>query len=76
MAAWQIDVEDNGPGVSEEDMAKLFTPNFTTKKTGTGLGLALSRMIIEQSQGTIGYSRSPQLGGACFTILLPAAISA
>ena len=74
-SAWQIDVEDNGPGVSEEDMAKLFTPNFTTKKTGTGLGLALSRMIIEQSQGTIGYSRSPELGGARFTILLPAALS-
>ncbi len=70
--AWRIDVEDNGPGVSEEDMQKLFTPNFTTKKTGTGLGLAICRSIIEQSQGTIGYSRSA-LGGARFTILLPAA---
>ena len=75
VSAWQIDVEDNGPGVSEEDRAKLFTPNFTTKKTGTGLGLALSRMIIEQSQGSISYSRSTQLGGARFTILLPAALS-
>lgn len=69
--AWRIDVEDNGPGVSDADMAKLFTPNFTTKKTGTGLGLAICRSIIEQSQGTIGYSRSV-LGGAKFTILLPA----
>ena len=69
---WRIDVEDNGPGVSEEDMAKLFTPNFTTKKTGTGLGLAICRSIIEQSQGTIAYSRS-DLGGARFTIVLPAA---
>ena len=68
---WRIDVEDNGPGVSEEDMAKLFTPNFTTKKTGTGLGLAICRSIIEQSQGTIGYSRS-DLGGAKFTVELPA----
>ena len=70
--AWRIDIDDNGPGVSEEDMAKLFTPNFTTKKTGTGLGLAICRSIIEQSQGTIGYSRS-DLGGARFTITLPAA---
>ena len=69
--AWRIDIDDNGPGVSEEDMAKLFTPNFTTKKTGTGLGLAICRSIIEQSQGTIGYSRS-NLGGARFTITLPA----
>ncbi|MBR5018857.1 MAG: HAMP domain-containing protein [Bacteroidales bacterium] len=68
---WRIDVEDNGPGVSEEDLPKLFTPNFTTKKTGTGLGLAICRSIIEQSQGTIGYSRS-DLGGARFTIILPA----
>ena len=69
---WRIDVEDNGPGVSDEDLSKLFTPNFTTKKTGTGLGLAICRSIIEQSQGTIGYSRS-ELGGARFTIVLPAA---
>ena len=69
---WQIDVEDDGPGVSEEDLGKLFKPNFTTKKTGTGLGLAICRSIIEQSQGTITYSRSG-LGGAKFTILLPAA---
>ena len=69
---WRIDVEDNGPGVSEEDLPKLFTPNFTTKKTGTGLGLAICRSIIEQSQGTITYSRS-SLGGARFTIELPKA---
>ena len=70
-AAWQIDVEDNGPGVGDEDLTKLFTPNFTTKKTGTGLGLAICRSIVEQSQGTIAYSRS-ELGGARFTIVLPA----
>ena len=70
-AAWRIDVEDNGPGVGEDDLEKLFTPNFTTKKTGTGLGLAICRTIVEQNRGTIGYSRSA-LGGADFTIILPA----
>ena len=70
--SWRIDVEDNGPGVSQDDMDKLFKPNFTTKKTGTGLGLAICRSIIEQSQGTIAYSRS-DLGGAKFTIELPSA---
>ena len=70
---WRISVEDNGPGVSEDDLPKLFKPDFTTKKTGTGLGLAICRSIIEQSQGTISYSRSPELGGACFTLVLPAA---
>ena len=63
-------VEDNGPGVSQENMAKLFTPNFTTKSGGSGLGLAISKNIIEQMNGTISYSRS-SLGGACFAIHLP-----
>jgi len=66
---YKISVEDNGPGVSDENLSKLFTPNFTTKSGGTGLGLAICKSIIEQSQGTISYSRS-ELGGACFTILL------
>ncbi|MBR6423728.1 MAG: HAMP domain-containing protein [Bacteroidales bacterium] len=71
-AEWQVDVEDDGPGVGEADLEKLFTPNFTTKKTGTGLGLAICKSIIEQSQGTISYSRS-DLGGAKFSIVLPKA---
>lgn len=68
--AFRVTVEDNGPGVSEENLGKLFTPNFTTKSGGTGLGLAICRSIIEQSGGTISYSKSEALGGACFTILL------
>jgi len=66
---YKIDFEDNGPGVSEENLPKLFTPNFTTKSGGTGLGLAICKSIIDQNQGSISYSRS-SLGGACFTILL------
>ncbi|MBR5055667.1 MAG: HAMP domain-containing protein, partial [Bacteroidales bacterium] len=70
--AYRVDIEDSGPGVSEENLAKLFTPNFTTKSSGTGLGLAICKSIIEQSGGTISYHRSDKLGGACFTVLLPA----
>lgn len=68
-----IDIEDNGPGVSKENLSKLFTPNFTTKSRGTGLGLAICRTIINDSQGEIHYSRSSSLGGADFTISLPKA---
>jgi signal transduction histidine kinase len=68
---YKVDFEDDGLGVAEEHMERLFHPNFTTKSGGTGLGLAICRNIVEQSQGTISYSRS-SLGGACFTILLPA----
>ena len=66
---YELRIEDNGPGVSPENLSKLFTPNFTTKTGGTGLGLAICRSIIQQSQGTISYSQS-SLGGACFTIKL------
>lgn len=69
---WDIVVEDNGPGVSEENQDKLFTPNFTTKSSGTGLGLAICRSIVDRCGGSISYSRSFTLGGACFTVSLPA----
>lgn len=65
-----VSVEDNGNGVKEEDLPKLFTPNFTTKSSGNGLGLAISRSIVEQSGGEIWYSRS-ELGGANFSFSLP-----
>ena len=65
-----VSIEDNGPGVKPEDEHRLFTPNFTTKSSGTGLGLAICRNIIEQSGGTIGYTRS-DLGGANFHFKLP-----
>ena len=70
---YDIVVEDNGPGVSEENIDKLFTPNFTTKSGGSGLGLAISRSILDRCGATISYSRSFTLQGACFTICYPAA---
>ena len=68
---YDIVFEDNGPGVDEENVGKLFTPNFTTKNGGSGLGLAISRSILEKCGASISYSRSFSLGGACFTILYP-----
>jgi len=68
---YDIVVEDNGPGVSDENRSKLFTPNFTTKSNGTGLGLSICRNIIEKCNGTISYSKSFSLKGACFTVRYP-----
>ena len=70
---YDVVVEDNGPGVKDEDRQHLFTPNFTTKSSGTGLGLAISKNIIELCGGEIQYSRSFSLQGACFTFRIPKA---
>lgn len=68
---FRTDIEDNGNGVSEENLKNLFNPNFTTKTKGSGLGLAISRSIVSQSHGEIFYSKSAELGGACFSIRMP-----
>lgn len=68
---YEVVVEDDGPGVSQENISKLFTPNFTTKNSGSGLGLAISRSILERCGATISYSRSFTMGGACFTVSYP-----
>lgn len=72
---YDIVFEDNGPGVSDENLGKLFTPNFTTKSAGTGLGLAICRNIVEKCNGEILYQRSFVLKGACFTVRLPRHLS-
>lgn len=68
---YDIVVDDNGPGVHEDNLSRLFTPNFTTKSSGTGLGLAICRNIIEKCEGEISYQRSISLGGASFIVTLP-----
>ena len=70
---YNVVVEDNGPGVSEQNQDKIFTPDFTTKTSGSGLGLAICKRIVEHCGGAISYSRSFTLGGACFTVKLPKA---
>ncbi len=67
-----LQIADNGPGVAPENRDKLFKPNFTTKSSGTGLGLTICRGILEQSQGEIYYTPS-EWGGACFNVRIPAA---
>ena len=68
-----IVVADNGHGIPEEDMDQIFVPFFTTKKAGNGLGLALSKKIIEHNQGRIAMRSSVRAGrsGTTFKISLP-----
>ena len=68
----KIVVEDNGPGVAPELRDKLFSPFFTTKKEGTGLGLLLTREIVREQKGDVVVDDGA-LGGAAFVVSLPAA---
>jgi len=63
----EIEIEDSGDGVSDEIISKVFEPLFTTKKKGTGLGLASCKSIIEQHGGIISVRNKPTV----FTIKLP-----
>lgn len=66
----EIAISDTGVGISEESMARLFEPMFTTKKRGVGLGLALTKMLVEAHGGAIEVVS--ELGkGTTFTIWLP-----
>ena len=56
----QISFSDNGPGIPAEVQEKIFRPNFTTKSNGNGLGLAISKRIVEGSGGRIEFETSPK----------------
>lgn len=64
-----IQVKDDGGGIPEDVLSKLFIPFFTTKSNGTGLGLSIVNRIIQHHQGSIKASNEGK--GACFTITLP-----
>lgn len=66
-----IVVEDSGPGISDDVADQLFKPFMTTKPGGMGIGLSISKRIVEAHGGEMTVSRS-QLGGACFSFTLPA----
>jgi signal transduction histidine kinase len=65
-----VTVEDDGPGFKEEEFNRLFQPFFTTKGQGTGLGLNLSRKIVQSIGGEMWATRTPDRG-ALFTVELP-----
>jgi PAS domain S-box-containing protein len=64
--------EDSGPGIKPEHLDHLFDSFFTTKDAGMGLGLAISRSIIEAHGGFMGVDNKSALGGARFSFTLPA----
>ena len=68
--SWCVRIEDNGPGLPNEVIERLWEPFFTTKVRGTGLGLAQVRKSIEAQGGTI-MAENVVRGGACFSLLLP-----
>lgn len=63
-----IEISDNGPGIPQDLTRKIFVPFFTTKREGSGVGLALSRQVMIAHGGTISVSPSDQ-GGARFTLI-------
>jgi two-component system sensor histidine kinase FlrB len=68
----QIDFEDQGSGICEEHIEKIFEPGFTTHAGSSGLGLAVCKKVIEQHGGTIRVHSAPRLG-TTFSLHLPAA---
>jgi two-component system NtrC family sensor kinase len=75
-------ISDNGPGIPEENLTRMFAPFFTTKKAGkgTGLGLSVCYGIVKMHGGTIQAANNAEGGGACFTVRIrhfaPAAVLA
>ena len=66
-----IQLQDTGKGISKELIDKVFQPFFTTKVKGTGLGLAVSKRLVEENGGTIKVENNLSGGGVTFTITLP-----
>src|SRR6185369_3734168 len=71
----ELNVADNGPGISQKVLENLFMPFFTTKEKGTGLGLAISQRIVQGAGGRIDV-RSYEGKGSTFTVILPAVMDA
>jgi signal transduction histidine kinase len=65
-----ISVTDNGNGIDESIVDKIFVPNFTTKSSGMGLGLAISKNIVEVAGGSISFNTKKNIG-TCFSVQLP-----
>ena len=70
----RVAFQDSGPGIAPDIREKIFTPFFTTKSRGTGLGLSTARQLVEAHAGTI-YVECPAGGGTTVTVQLPASAS-
>jgi len=68
----EVRVCDKGPGIADENIGRLFEPFFTTKSTGMGMGLPVSKTIIEAHKGRMWAENVPE-SGACFCFTLQAA---
>jgi signal transduction histidine kinase len=65
-----VRIGDSGPGIPDDERAKVFYPFFTTKKNGSGVGLSVVKKIVDSHRGLIDVDRAPE-GGALFTVRLP-----
>jgi two-component system sensor kinase FixL len=70
-----IEVADQGPGISEEELPHIFQPFFTTKREGLGLGLSICQSIVAAHGGTLDAARNPG-GGMTFSVMFPISQSA
>jgi signal transduction histidine kinase len=68
----RVVVSDTGPGIPSEIREKIFTPFFTTKSRGTGLGLSTAKRLVEAHHGTIRVD-CPSSGGTTVTVDVPLA---
>lgn len=67
---WVIQIEDNGPGLTHQQLDSLFTPFYTTRESGLGLGLTLCETLVQRMGGDI-KAGNHEHGGACFTLTFP-----
>ena len=68
----KLEFTDNGIGIPEEQQPRIFSPNFTTKSAGMGLGLSMVKNIMQECGGDISF-HSVEGKGTTFTLIFPAA---
>lgn len=72
-AYYRVDISDNGTGITEEQAVKIFSPSFTTKSSGMGLGLAMVKSIMTTINGSVTFKSAPG-EGTTFTLKIPVCV--